>query len=102
MVMHYSGEGGNIACGRNNHAITNTREVSRVRCRNCLDSQGYQQGLWFSEFQIHTGAEPKGLEEWADGTTPFEKAAQYSLACFRQETQEMVDRLENQLNTLIL
>ncbi|WP_454835321.1 hypothetical protein [Pseudomonas lini] len=102
MVTHYTGESGKIACGRNNHDLVGTSEVSGVRCKMCLASLAYQRGFWFSEFQSHTGTEPMGLEGWAAGTMPFDKAAQHSLACYRMEVQEMVDRLEHQLNPLIL
>lgn len=102
MVMHYSGEGGKIACGRNNHNLTGTSEVSCVRCKNCLDSQAYQQGVWFSKFQSQTGTKPMGQEEWVNGTMPFVKAAQLSLASYRMEVQETVDRLERELNPLIV
>ncbi|WMJ00159.1 hypothetical protein RBU55_00985 [Pseudomonas chlororaphis subsp. aurantiaca] len=102
MVTHYTGESGKIACGRNNHYLVSTSEVSGVRCKKCLGSHVYQQGVWFGEFQRHTGTEPMGLEEWAAGTMPFAKAAQHSLTCYRIEVQEMVDRLERQLNPLIL
>lgn len=102
MVIHYSGEIGKIACGRNDHDLVCTSEVSRVRCENCLDSRSYKQGIWFSDFQGQTGTEPKGLNAWADGTMPFVKAAQYSLACYRTEVQERIDLLERHLDPLIV
>ncbi|MCF5554260.1 hypothetical protein GIV71_28070 [Pseudomonas syringae] len=102
MVVHYSGEGGKIACGRNNHELGSTSEISRVRCKNCLDSQAYRQGVWFNTFEGQTGTEPVGLDEWANGTMPFAKAAQHSLACYQMEVQATVDRLERALNPLIV
>lgn len=98
--MHYS-PGASLACGQTNNT-NSTNEVKRVTCQKCAGSTIYRQGYWFAAFQDHTGTEPMGLEEWAVGTMPFDKAAQYSLACFRQETQEMIDRLEHQLNPLVL
>lgn len=102
MVTHYTNERGKTACGRNNHHLVSTLEVRRVRCKSCLDSHVYQQGIWFSEFQNQTGTEPKGLREWAIGTMPFDMAAQHSLACYRAETTVLAERLERQLNPLII
>lgn len=102
MVTHYTYEGGKIACGRNNHELVGTSEVRRVRCKNCLDSDVYQQGIWFSEFQNQTGTEPKRLREWAAGTMPFDMAAQHSLACYRAEIAALAERLERQLDPLII
>ncbi|AZC91311.1 hypothetical protein C4K29_5032 [Pseudomonas chlororaphis subsp. piscium] len=45
---------------------------------------------------------PMGQEEWVNGTMPFVKAAQLSLASYRMEVQETVDRLERELNPLIV
>ena len=102
MITHYRYESGKSACGRNNHNLTGTSDVKRVRCKNCLDSHGYQQGIWFSEFQNLTGTEPRGLREWAAGTMPFDTAAHHSLASYRAETASLADRLERQLEPLII
>lgn len=102
MVTHYTGKGGKIACGRSNHDLVSTSDVNRVRCKTCLGSQFYQQGVWFGEFQSHTGTEAMGLEEWAAGTMPFTQAAQHSLACYLMEAQEVADRLERALDPLTL
>lgn len=101
MVTHYTGEGGKIACGRNNHDLVSSSGVGGVRCEKCLGSQAYQQGVWFGEFHLQTSTEPLGLEKWVAGTMFFAEAAQYSLTCYPQKAQEMVDHLERQLNTLI-
>lgn len=41
MVMHYSVARGQVACGRNNHYLTATRQREHVTCRSCLRSERF-------------------------------------------------------------
>lgn len=61
-----------------------------------------EQQAWFKEFEDSTGGSALGLEDFEDGLMTFAEAAQYSLACYRQEAQATADRLELELNPLIL
>lgn len=59
------------------------------------------QRAWFTEFACFTGGDAHGLEDFEAGLTSFAEAAQHSLACFRQESHDMANRLEQALNPLI-
>lgn len=59
------------------------------------------QRAWFNEFEAVTGGDAVGLGDLEAGLTTFAQAAKHSLACFRQESQEIADRLERELNPLI-
>lgn len=60
------------------------------------------QRAWFKEFEDTTGGSALGLEDFEDGLTTFAEAAQHSIAAYRQEAQATADRLERELNPLIL
>jgi hypothetical protein len=60
------------------------------------------QRAWFAEFAACTGGDAHGLEDLEAGLTSFAEAAQQSLACFRQESHDIANRLEHALNPLIL
>jgi hypothetical protein len=39
MVTHFSVTTGDVACGRNNHDVTGTRDKRRVSCRSCRSTE---------------------------------------------------------------
>lgn len=102
MITHYAPRGGQVACGRNNHDLNSTPQPAGVRCKKCLSSHSFKQGLWFDEFQKRTGTEAIGLEDWSDGTSTFSVAAQYSIDCFLREAEEMAQGLERDLRPLVV
>lgn len=57
------------------------------------------QRAWFTEFACFTGGDANGLEDFEAGLSSFAEAAQHSLACFRQESHDMANRLEQALTT---
>lgn len=59
------------------------------------------QRAWFKEFEDNTGGDALGLQDLEDGLTTFAEAAQHSIACYREETRAMADRLEQALNPLL-
>lgn len=60
------------------------------------------QRAWFEDFEACTGGSAHGLEDFEDGHIGFAEAAQHSLACYRMEAHDIANRLERDLNPLIL
>ncbi|MNC21646.1 hypothetical protein D3C75_696300 [compost metagenome] len=71
----------------------NTSKTSRITVA---------QRAWFKEFEDSTGGSALGLEDFEDGLTTFIEAAQHSIAAYRQEAQATADRLEREMNPLII
>lgn len=42
MVTHFSVATGEVACGRNNHYVSGTRDKLRVSCRNCRSTEVFK------------------------------------------------------------
>jgi hypothetical protein len=59
------------------------------------------QRAWFADFAAFTGGDAHGLEDFEAGLTSFAVAAQHSIACFRQDSHDIANRLEHALNPLI-
>lgn len=65
------------------------------------ESTTEEQRAWFAEFAAFTGGDAHGLEDFEAGLTSFAEAAQHSIACFRQESHDIANRLEHALTPLI-
>lgn len=59
------------------------------------------QRAWFAEFAAFTGGDAHGLEDFEARLISFDEAAQHSIACFRQESHDIANRLEQALTPLI-
>lgn len=42
MVTHFNMATGEVACGRNNHDVTGSRDKGRVTCRNCRSTEVFK------------------------------------------------------------
>lgn len=80
------------------YVITGDKGTTMIKPPSMSDAQR----AWFKEFEDSTGGSALGLEDFVDGLTTFAEAAQHSIAAYRQEAQATADRLERELNPLIL
>lgn len=67
MVTHFSVATGEVACGRNNHYVSGTRDKLRVSCRNCRSTEVFKT---HSDAQAdsgggHVGATYNWRHAWA-------------------------------------
>ncbi len=58
MVTHFSVATGEVACGRNNHYVSGTRDKLRVSCRNCRSTEVFKT---HSDAQADSGGARRGL-----------------------------------------
>ncbi len=57
MVTHFSVATGEVACGRNNHYVSGTRDKLRVSCRNCRSTEVFKT---HSDAQADSGGGTSG------------------------------------------